>query len=51
MARRQNDHLAVAFKYMLFSKKCHKPIFLLKTVNLYNTIFRRDQACLIQKRT
>ncbi len=32
-------------------QECHKPIFLLQTVNLYNTVFRQDQARLIQKRT
>jgi hypothetical protein len=46
--RQENNHLALAIIWMLLTKDCHKPIFLLPTANLYNTVFRQDQACLIK---
>ncbi len=52
MARCENNHLALAFKIDAINQDCHQPIFLLETVNLYNnTVFRWDQACLIQRLT
>ncbi len=35
---------------MLLIKIAINQFFLLQTVNLYNTVFRLDKACILQKR-